>query len=84
MTFAIFLNGLPLLTGEKVGKVGKFFPTFIWKASRWQITLFLFTLRINTGMLQCGYNGGMRYFISSQIEITKKEEILKSRKSDIC
>ena len=29
----------PLLTGEKVRKVGKAFPTFIQKAARFQITL---------------------------------------------
>ena len=46
MTFAIFLGGLPLLTGEKVGKVGKFFPTFIWKASRWQKTLLYLHLEL--------------------------------------
>ena len=30
---------LPVLTGQKVGKVGKAFPTFIEEAPRLQITL---------------------------------------------
>ena len=33
------MTELPLLTGEKVVKVGKVFPTFILKAPRLHITL---------------------------------------------
>ena len=60
---------LPLLTCQIVGNVGKAFPTFIFEASRLQITMrnravisfsHLDSFRINTGIVKCGHYSDMR------------------------
>ena len=49
------------MTGKKVGKVGKAFPTVFGQP-----------LRINIGMLKCGHNGGMKRNLYFYIEISKR------------